>query len=66
MSTKIEVQTERWLCCSYRFVCFNKRFHNESAMLTGQFMGANEKSPIHDSKRNEKQWLNKEAKQNGI
>ena len=57
MLTEIEVQTERSLRCSYRFVSFDKRFHNESLMLT---------SPIHGSKRNEKQWHYKETDQNGI
>ena len=29
-----EVHTECPLCCSYQFVVLDKRFHNESAMLT--------------------------------
>ena len=57
VSTKIEVQTERSLCCSYRFVCFEKRFHNENAILT---------SPIYDSKRKTVQFMAEETKNNGI
>ena len=58
MSTKIELQTERSFYCSYRFVCFDERFLNESAMLT---------SPIHGSKRKKVQFMGaKEKKNNGI
>ena len=49
---------ERSLCCSYRVVCFDKRFNNESAMLT---------SPNHGRKRKKVQFMAaKETKNNGI
>ena len=59
VSSKIEVQMECSLHCSYKFVCFDKRFYNESAMLT---------CPIHDSKRNRNVHFMaaKETKNNGI
>ena len=58
MSTKIEVQTERSLRCSYKLVCFDKSFLNEYAMFT---------SPMHGSNRNKVQFIAaKETKNNGI
>ena len=58
LSIKIEVQKKRLFCCSYRVVYFDKRFNNESAMLT---------SPNHGSERKKVQFMAaKETKNNGI
>ena len=55
MSTKPEVHTERSLCCSYRFVVLDKRFHNESAMLA---------CPIHMDNLKQNEKANYESEKN--